>query len=163
MNEIWKPIPDCDGYFASNKGRIKNENTKTIFKNYINNKGYAKISIIDGGIRKTKSVSRLVASAFHGKNDKKMVLHTNGNPADNRPENLRYGTAKENYDDARKHGTNSKGNNHGRSILKESDIQNIRNEYSSGNATYKEIGNKYGVTKYTIFRVINGDNWKWVN
>lgn len=162
MEEIWKPIPDCDGYFASNKGRVKNGKTEVIYTGHVNEKGYIMVSVIELGIRKYKNTARLVASAFHGKCDHKMVLHNNGNPADNRPENLRYGTAKDNYDDAVKHGTNSKGTIHGGAKLKPDDILKIREEYNSGKSSYNKLGEKYGVTKHTIYRVIKGDNWKWI-
>lgn len=162
MEEIWLPIPDCDGYFASNYGRVKNEKTGVIYKGHVDNKGYIRISIIENSVRKYRNISRLVCAAFNGKNNEKMVLHINGNPADNRIENLRYGTAKENYTDAVRHGTNSKGLIHGIAKLKPNEIKTIREEYAAGGITYKQIGDKYGVTACAIFRVIKKDNWKWI-
>lgn len=47
---------------------------------------------------KNYRVSRLVCEAFHGPAPfhRAVVMHLNDDPADNRPENLRWGTQKEN-------------------------------------------------------------------
>ena len=162
MEEIWKPIPDCDGYLASSYGRIKNEKTGNIFSGHVDEKGYIRVSVIENGVRKYRNSSRLICRAFHGKDEESLVLHNNGNPADNRPENLRYGTARDNYFDSVKHGTNSKGIAHGLSKLKPEDIKIIREKYNNGGITYKQLGVMFGVTACAIYRVIKKDNWKWV-
>ena len=49
-------------------------------------------------MKKTFKVHRLVCEAFHGKPpfDGAIVLHLDEDPSNNRPENLRWGTRKEN-------------------------------------------------------------------
>lgn len=55
-------------------------------------------------------VHRLILFAFKGlpPHPKYISRHLNGNPKDNRPENLEWGTYQDNYDDAVKHGTKCK-------------------------------------------------------
>lgn len=50
------------------------------------------------GLRKTFKVARLVCEAFHGLPPfpRAVVMHVDDNPGNNRPENLRWATQKEN-------------------------------------------------------------------
>jgi hypothetical protein len=55
---------------------------------------------------RTPLVHHLIAETFHGPRPEGMVVrHLNGNPLDNRAENLRWGTYTENNLDAVAHGT----------------------------------------------------------
>jgi hypothetical protein len=64
---------------------------------------------IDGG-QTTITVHRLVAAAFLGpRPDGMMICHWNGDPADNRVENLRYATRVDNALDSLRHGTHFPG------------------------------------------------------
>ena len=99
--EIWKPIPDFSGYFASNLGKIKSRKRMSngeIFERVLCPRkylGYLQIGIYQGVNRKYVQVHRLVASAFLGKSDM-VVDHINRIRDDNRIENLRYVTQSEN-------------------------------------------------------------------
>jgi hypothetical protein len=61
--EIWKPIPFCNGYFVSNYGRIKSK--YRILKQRVDSKGYSttRIKNNDGDV-KNLQVHRIVASVF---------------------------------------------------------------------------------------------------
>lgn len=91
--EIWKPIPNCNGYFASSEGQIKNDKGHIIHQ-----KGkpgnYKRVGLGSYG---TFLVHRLVCSAFHDNpEDKPQVNHINGIKDDNRPDNLEWSTSSEN-------------------------------------------------------------------
>lgn len=70
--------------------------------------GYRVVGLSIGGVSCVQRVHRLVCIAYHGAPpslDKQWVLHGDGNPANNRPDNLRWGSAQDNSDDAAKHAT----------------------------------------------------------
>lgn len=103
MHEIWKPIRDYEGlYEVSNLGGIKRlENDKNrkekILKPYKNKLGYLCINLCRDNKVKQMYVHRLVAIAFiPNPENKPCIDHINTIPNDNRVENLRWVTYKEN-------------------------------------------------------------------
>lgn len=115
MKEVWKDIPDYEGYYqASNLGRIRslaryvpNGKKSVVLKptrilkqdlvqsNKNPNRKNARVTLSIHNQHKTRFVSRLVASAFYGKSNL-TVNHINGNPLDNRPKNLEWCTLEDN-------------------------------------------------------------------
>lgn len=107
--EIWKDVPNYEGYYqASNLGRIRGVDRviinslgrkKTIKGKIIipiiGKDGYLKLNLGRNGSKKTFRVHRLVMMAFYGESDL-VVDHINRNITDNRLENLRYCTVREN-------------------------------------------------------------------
>lgn len=93
MTERWKRTESLDDrYEISDQGRIRNAVTKRILRTYINDRGYTTYNA-----RPTVKIHRLVAEAFiPNPQDKPCVDHINGNRQDNRAENLRWCTVKEN-------------------------------------------------------------------
>jgi len=69
-------------------------------KNNLNN--YKHVTMCHKGIKVCKTVHRLVCMAFHGmpKKQSLQTRHLNGNPHDNRPRNLAWGTQYENWLDS---------------------------------------------------------------
>ena len=103
MHEIWKPIRDYEGlYEVSNLGGIKRlENDKNrkekILKPYKNKLGYLCINLYRDNKVKQMYVHRLVAIAFiPNPENKPCIDHINTIRNDNRIENLRWVTYKEN-------------------------------------------------------------------
>lgn len=167
MDEIWKDVPGYEGeYQASNLGRVRslerlvrcNSGYRTvkgkILKQHIRNQG-GHLGCSLGAKCHNIGVHRVVALAFIGEAPEGMeVLHINGNPTDNRPENLRYGTQSENILDVYYQGKAWRK-------LTRDDVQAIRFGIWSGH-TREELAFEYGVQPDTIRDIDLGRRYAWL-
>lgn len=106
MNEIWKTIEDYPDYMISSMGRVKSiervdcygrHRKEKIIKLNKNRDGYLIVHLYGIEREKHYSVHRLVAQAFIPNPDNKPNIdHINTDRTDNRVENLRWVTQKEN-------------------------------------------------------------------
>jgi len=108
-NEHWKVIDDTEGlYYISDKGRVKSLQgyEAIILKNSYNNRGYARVDIIESGKRYTKLIHKLVAAAFLPLPEKfdMQLHHKDFNKKNNAADNLEFLTA---ADHAKKHSERS--------------------------------------------------------
>lgn len=101
-NEIWAPIPGYNGkYEASTLGCVRSmsyRNKKEVHTlKEADYKGYLKVRISMNGSAKSMLVHQLVARTFIENPDNKPEIdHIDGDPKNNRVENLRWCTKKEN-------------------------------------------------------------------
>ncbi len=114
MEEVWKPVPSKPGMMASSLGRVRLPATKVPtpnggFRSYepkpifgVRTKASKNARHIYMGMSNRRfgnmKIHRLVCEAFHGAPpfSKAVVIHLDENATNNRPENLRWGTQKEN-------------------------------------------------------------------
>lgn len=110
MEEIWKDIKGYEGlYQISTNGRVKSllkvtkfgnrlkVNEEMILKPALGKRGYYIVSLNHNGKSKTFTIHRLIAEAFiPNPLNKKFIDHINTIKTDNRIENLRWVTSKEN-------------------------------------------------------------------
>lgn len=102
-NERWKEIPDSDGYFISNKGRVKSSDSITkqgkkisgqiLSTNNLNSYGYPRCTIkMKDGSRKEYLIHRLVALAFipNYNIENKDINHKDENKLNNDVKNLEW-------------------------------------------------------------------------
>ena len=171
--EIWKDIPGYEGkYQASNLGRIRSLNRIVYTRNRYNRKLYPRmihgrilrpgvycksghISVVLGRGTNGIPVHQLVAFTFIGPRPKGMdIRHKNGNPKDNRLENLEYGTRRENILDAYKdNGTWKK--------LNVEAVEAIRFGLASG-LKGVELANMFNVSTSTISMIKRGRVYEWL-
>ena len=119
--EIWKDVPGYEGqYQVSDQGRVRSldrtisqmSRCGTLYLKDIKGvvlrpgrmpAGHMSVSL---GRNNSQCVHKLVLLAFVGPApDGHECLHGNGDPSDNRLENLRWGTRGDNIRDAIRHGT----------------------------------------------------------
>lgn len=110
--EEWRPVPTLQHIEASSLGRVRYvgpnvRKTKTghVLPQRSDDKGYKNVNVpcLDGdgpATRRTMKVHRLVSMAFHGpeplSNQRMVVGHLDDDPANNRPDNLRWMTQRDN-------------------------------------------------------------------
>lgn len=110
--EEWRTVPSLPGVMASSWGRVKLPDTQAHMPNgnlrqYHTKPVIGSWAIGSGGGRyiirwrraqKTLKVARLVCEAFHGPAPfpRAVVMHKDENSRNNRPDNLEWGTQKQN-------------------------------------------------------------------
>lgn len=173
MEEIWKDIPGYEGkYQASTEGRIRSLDRKvrgvchftgeefyrTIKGRILKPGQYCKnghLSVVLGHGTPGPPVHRLVMLTFVGEPpDGTEVLHKNGNPQDNRLENLRYGTRTENILDVYHQGGKWRK-------LSTDEVEDIRFGLSCG-IKGVELAQMYRVSPSTISCIKVGRSFKWL-
>lgn len=97
--EEWRPIPSCPGYEASNLGRVRSVafGTPRVLRPTPMKRGNYPAFSARNGTRRTIKVHVAVLEAFRGpKGPGQVCRHLNDNPADNRIDNLAWGSPSEN-------------------------------------------------------------------
>lgn len=115
--ERWLPVPGWEElYEVSDLGRVRSLTRWTpagtrkgrMMKMNVDPSGYFQLGFRRNGKNRTQKVHQLVAAAFLGPRPEGMeVRHLDGDPLNNRLDNLAYGTPSENSQDSIRHGTHS--------------------------------------------------------
>ena len=153
-DEIWKPVVGFEGtYEVSNFGRLwsvprKHPRSGRFLRYWVTPKGYRKFKI-GGVVSVTRYIHALVLEAFVGPRPEGMeAAHLNGDPSDNRVENLKWVSSEENKLHQKQHGTQPLGSSHHTAKLTEENVQDIR-RLRRGGMLWKEIAQRFGVSKNT--------------
>ena len=118
-----------------------------VLRGYPQKKGHLMVSLYPGHVPRT--VHSLVAETFlHRANEKHVVRHLDGNPANNRIENLAYGSVSDNLHDC----YISYDGVVGSGKLHRADVVAIREALAQGE-TEQSIGKRFGVTKGTVSKI----------
>lgn len=125
-----------------------------------------KYSFVGVGQHRNRFVHRLVAEAFLDKPPSThiQVNHKNGIKTDNRVENLEWCTAKENINHAVRTGLNPlpNGENHSQSKLKNNEVSQIRELYSTHKYSQRKLATMFGVSQATINSLLSGYTWRHI-
>jgi hypothetical protein len=122
MIEIWKDIPGYEELYAVSsysrvksyeKTRVMNNGAIRVYPERILKpkrlKCYLRVSLFKFGKRNLQLVHRLVAEAFiPNPNNLPLVCHKDDNPTNNLPDNLFWGTQKDNVEDCQRKGRHAK-------------------------------------------------------
>jgi HNH endonuclease/NUMOD4 motif-containing protein len=173
--ESWRPVAGWEAlYEVSDHGRARSLDRLTtgrdgrtchyrgrILKQSPDPDGYLLVGLSRDGRSVTHAVHRLVAEAFIGpRPDGLEVLHRDGNPANNRPENLRYGTHIENMDDMLVHGRRNDrhGSANHNAKLSDADVKAMRAGRAAGE-TLSSLARRFGVGTSTVHRAVTGSTY----
>lgn len=179
--EIWRFVPGYEGcYEVSSLGRVRSVDRVVlcrrkggIFEKRLlgslkvqtvdNGKhayGRLQVKLCRAGKKKTHLVHRLVANAFLGPCPVgHEVAHFDGNPSNNRLDNIRYATPAENNQDKIRHGTVVRGEESGTAKLTQEEVSQIRRERSNG-SSLTDLSEKFEISIAQVSRVANGRQWR---
>lgn len=131
-------------------------------------KGYLRVHLMTSEGGKFFMVHRLMLEAFSPRKDslKLQVNHIDGDKENNRFSNLEWCTQSENMAHAARIGLRdnlAKGEKAGCNTLTEEQVIEICEELMNPNRpSYTKIGEKYGVTKYTVHDIKKKKSWAWL-
>lgn len=156
--ETWRSIPGYPNYLVSSHGRVQGPRATLKFGDLF---GYKTVSLSANGTTKSFRVHRLVIEAFAGAPpfEGAIVAHNDGDRSNNRIDNLRWASARENQQDRVRHHTRLSGSRVHNAKLTESEIPTIRDRIRSGER-YPRIAEDYGVSVSTICLISKGKIWK---
>lgn len=145
--ENWKDIEGYEGRFqVSDAGRVRNK-TGVIIGQETTQRGYLRVTFTENKTRKRFRVHRLVASAFIPNPDNlPQIDHINGDKTDNRVENLRWVTNRENCNYANKREPR-------KGMVVAFDKDGNETAYPSMSAAAREMG----VSRYGVMAAIGGE------
>lgn len=172
--EIWRDVPGYDGHFeASSFGRVRSKDrivvkktryggvmTQRYYGKILNphtERGYKYVHVGVAGRKVRVGVHRLVLLAFHGEGPVGQITrHLNGDPADNRPENLAWGDHQQNMADRKKHGRYANGERHCMAKISKEQAYLIKNS----NATGAQLARLHGISQTQVSRIRRGQSWQ---
>ena len=153
---MWKTIPTYPNYEVSDLGEVRRIGKARLLK-LTTKQGkhpYQRANLCINGKSKTCAVHRLVLQAFVGPcPDGYECLHLDDNPRNNKLENLKWGTTKENHSTI-----NRKGEHNGRAKLTVKDVVFIR----SYTGPLKELVECFNVSYQYLANIRSRITWKHV-
>lgn len=169
MAEVWRDIPGYEGkYQASDQGRIRSLDRRVniccgatrLMSGRVLKPAASKydphLTVVLGHGEAGTTVHKLVALAFLGpRPEGHDVRHLDGNPQNNRADNLAYGTRAENIYDVTRIGKAWRK-------LTADNVRDIRARIAQGEKG-SEIARSYGVSQGCISSIKHGRNFKWLN
>jgi len=149
-------VPGYEGdYAVTDDGKIYSYRSGSAYRMNVSKDadGYEQLIFSLNGNKDRWFVHRLILEAFSEKDgDGKVTRHLNGVRDDNRLENLKYGTVKENADDSFEHGTSSEK-------LSESEVVEIRKRHVNHGTPLPEIRGEYDLETPTASMIVTGRRW----
>lgn len=165
MEREWKTCDTLQGFYeVSNDGfirRIKDIKYRPVTGKFLVPQvfrcGHLNVKITIGGICVRHYVHAIVAEAFIGPRPAKLVInHKDGNPANNKVDNLEYVTQKENVHHARKMGRCNQN-----FVLTEDQARHIKQLMANGMREI-EVVRLLGIKRHFVNTIRMGKSWAHV-
>lgn len=177
--EVWKDVPGWEGYYqVSNWGGVKSlprfvprkSKSGKYFPMKVNGrimnltplgdreKDYLFVGFKRGNKGYNELVHRLVLQTFVSPAPEKMECsHWDGDPTNNRVENLRWATKSENEKDKARHGTQMACVSHPKLTMKQA--REIRKFYAEGKGSTYVLAETYSVSSPCIQQILRGETY----
>ena len=176
--EVWKTIPGFPDYSASDHGRIRRDTggnstragrmLKPVSSGSSPKDGHIRgwqVGLRRDGRTIRRGVHRLVLETFVGQCPEGMEgCHNDGEPANNRLDNLRWDTHAGNCADTVRHGRSNRGDRSPTAKLTEADARLIRTAFKwfGPKLSRATFARSLGVSTATISNIKLGKTWGWV-
>jgi HNH endonuclease len=169
MDEHFRQIEGYPGYRVSTDGEVQSRWGKG-YRNKLTERwcslkpiartgGYLTVNLSMGGKKSQRFIHRLVLEAFVGPRSPGLICcHGDGDPTNNRLENLRWDTYLSNAEDMLLHGTRLMGSA-ARSKLSEDDVLEIRRLRSEG-TPIRRLATAYDVRPQNIQAIVYRRSWR---
>lgn len=166
-----KTIPGFPNYAITKDGRVWSKpRTDSIYRlrggrwltpQKTKNGKYLRVKLCVNGLVFRIQVHSLVLETFVGPcPDGMECRHLDGNPSNNKLDNLKWGTKSENAQDAIRHGTHSSIHNYGEkhpsTKLRNIDVKNIKSLRQTFGFSLESIASLFGVTKQHVCKICLG-------
>jgi len=170
VQEEWRVIPSFSGYFASSLGRIRGPRG-WVMATVLGRGGYLQLCVHRAGKKVCMHVNRGVCEAFHGPPPGAgyEAAHWDNNRQNNRSDNLRWATRKENREDMKRHGTHQVLELHPRAQLSNEEVREIKRLYAAAQGrirvkrgTRQRLAKQFGVKISLIKDIVADRSWKSV-
>jgi hypothetical protein len=128
-----------------------------------NNHGYPAFTAWCFGKKRTFLLHQVICEAFHGVKPfpGAQARHLDGNPLNDRADNIKWGSAKENIADKRVHGRVSEGERNGQAKLTAPQVLAIRERRAAG-VSQVGLAREYGVTERVIWLIVTRRAWQHI-
>lgn len=167
--EAWVAISVAPAYEVSSLGRVRRAlPSKTsgkvgaIIRSNINGRGYYHVTLWGlNKLKKTHAVHILVCTAFHGDRPSRnhQAAHLDGNPFNNRQDNLAWATVKENVAHKYIHGTVAYGEATRVNKLTTAQVLDIRSRGIRSEKDCAAVAAELGVGTSTVYKAAHGYTW----
>ena len=127
-------------------------------------RGYLIVNLLRIGDKRhvSRVVHRMILEAFVGKRSPgKVCRHLDGDPTNNRVDNLCWGSHSENMADRDRHGNTARGEMSARAKLTTADVLAIRGLSAAGLSAPK-IASRFGVSSSTVLCIVRRKSWAHV-
>jgi len=172
--EEWRPVVGWPEYEVSSLGRVRRvsaaRGTKEgrILRPHVRKRRgrqeHLRVELSADGRRRRAFVHQLVCEAFHGPppTPAHRVRHLDGEYQNNTPDNVVWGTSKENGDDSRRLGEMASGSRHPCAQFTDADVIEIRRLRHERRLTYPQIAERFGRSKSAIRKICLRRTWRHV-
>lgn len=135
-----------------------NKTPKILKQGFDGKKNYLHVVLRFNQKSYTKSVHKIICESFHGLNYGYTVSHENGIKTDNRPENLKWRTLKDNHNLKILHGKDDCGIKNSRALFNEKQLEKIRYLLSKG-ITQRKIAKMFKTNERNIGKIKRGERY----